>query len=96
MCMVILNPSNAEATIVPKHKDPKIFENHLNPVILVFIGKLSLSTPRWVPTCQGFKSFSAFLHHFVLTKLALRVNQDFKNAFPKQQFQNFCPSRFSY
>ena len=28
----LLNPSNAE------HNDTKIFENHLNPVMLVFIG----------------------------------------------------------
>ena len=27
-----------------KHKDAKILENNLNPVMLVFIGKLSLST----------------------------------------------------
>ena len=31
------NPSNAEATFVQKHKDAKIFEKHLNPVMLVFI-----------------------------------------------------------
>ena len=30
----------------PKYKDAKIFENYLNPVMLVFIGKLSLSTLR--------------------------------------------------
>ena len=30
----------------PKHKDTKTFEKHLNPVMLVFIGKLSLSTLR--------------------------------------------------
>ena len=36
------NHSNAEA----KHKDANIFENHLNPVMLVFIRKLSLSTLR--------------------------------------------------
>ena len=24
------------------------------------------------------------------------LSQDFKNAYPKQQFQKFCPSRFSY
>ena len=42
-----VNPSNAEASCVdPKHKDTKIFENHLNPVMLVFIGKLSLSILR--------------------------------------------------
>ena len=33
-----INPSNAEATFIPKHKDAKIFENYLNPVMLVFIG----------------------------------------------------------
>ena len=27
-----------------KHNDAEIFENHLNHVMLVFIGKLSLST----------------------------------------------------
>ena len=40
-CLVIvefLHPSNAEATICPKHKDAKIFENLLNHVMLVFIG----------------------------------------------------------
>ena len=31
-----------------KHKDPKIFENHLNPVMLEFIRKVFLSTIRWV------------------------------------------------
>ena len=42
-----LNPSNAEATLIrPKHQNANIFENHLNPVMLVFIGKLSLSTLR--------------------------------------------------
>ena len=35
----------------PKHKDAKIFVNHLKPVLLVFIRKLSLSTIRWVPIC---------------------------------------------
>ena len=43
-----------------KHKEAKIFENHLNPVILVFIGNLSLSTLRWVPICQGFSHISGF------------------------------------
>ena len=45
--------------------------------MLVFIGKLSWSTLRWVPICQGFSQFSGFLHHFVLAKLATsstRVN----------------------
>ena len=40
------NPTNAEATFV---LSAKIFENHLNPVMLVFIGKqLSLTTLRSV------------------------------------------------
>ena len=39
-----------------KSKDAKIFENHLNPVMLVFIGKPSLSTH--VPGFQSF--FSVF------------------------------------
>ena len=30
----------------PKHKGAKIFENHLNPAMLAFIGLLSLSTFR--------------------------------------------------
>ena len=50
----------------PKHKDAKILENHLNPVMLVFIGKLLLSTLRWVPICRGFSDLSGFLHHLVL------------------------------
>ena len=33
----IPNPSNAEAFFVESKKDPKIIENHLNPVMLVFI-----------------------------------------------------------
>ena len=30
--------------LLSKHKSAKIFENHLNPILLVFIRKLSLST----------------------------------------------------
>ena len=59
--------------LCPKHKDTKIIENHPNHVILVFIGKLSLST--LVPEFQSFLSF--FLHHCVMAKLAtngIRVN----------------------
>ena len=42
----------------------------VNPVMLVFIGKLSLSTIRWVPICHGFSHIYAFCHHFMLKKLA--------------------------
>ena len=69
----------------PKHMDAKIFENHLNLVILVFIGKLSLSTLIWVPICQGFWHFSVFLHHFVMAKLAtssIRVNPPMLEGLP--------------
>ena len=57
--------------------------NHRNPVMLVLIGKISLSTLRWVPICQGFSDFSGFLHYFVLANLAtssIRVN-DFNRVF---------------
>ena len=52
-----------------KIKDAKLFENHLNLVILVFIGKLSLSTFRWVPICQGFRYFQGFHVILYLVKL---------------------------
>ena len=32
----------------PKHKEGKIYENHLIPVMLVVIEKLALSSHRWV------------------------------------------------
>ena len=40
--------------LLSKAQDTKIFENHLNPVMLVLIGQLSLSTLRRIPMCQGF------------------------------------------
>ena len=68
--LMTFNPYAAEATFVQRTRMQRFFENHRNPVMLVFIGKLSLSTLRWVPICQGFSDFSGFLHHFVLAKLA--------------------------
>ena len=68
-----INPSNAEATFA---LSTKIFENHSNPVMLVFIGKFLLSTLRWVPMCLGFSHFSGLLHHFVyakVTTISIRV-----------------------
>ena len=35
---VIFNPFNAVVNFCPKHKDANVFENHLNPVMLLFIG----------------------------------------------------------
>ena len=53
-----------------KEFNPSSAENHLNPVMLVFIGILLLSTLRWVPICQGFSDFfSFFCINFVLAKL---------------------------
>ena len=43
------------------HKNVKIFENHLNHVMLVFIENLSLSTFKWVPIYQGFGDFQDFI-----------------------------------
>ena len=40
------NPLNAEAIFIKRHKDAKVFANHLNPVMLVSMRKLSLSTLR--------------------------------------------------
>ena len=37
-----INPSNAEATFVQSTRTQNLFENHLNPVILIFIGELLL------------------------------------------------------
>ena len=33
----VINPSNAEATFRPNHKYAKLFDNHLNPFMLVII-----------------------------------------------------------
>ena len=35
---IFINPPNAKGYFCPKHKDTAIFENDLNPVILVFTG----------------------------------------------------------
>ena len=48
----LFNPSNAEATFV---QSSRFFENHLNPVMLAFIGERSLTTH--VPVFASFFSF---------------------------------------
>ena len=35
--VVHFNPSNAKATFYPKYTDAKIFDNHLNLVMVIFI-----------------------------------------------------------
>ena len=70
-CEIPSKPIQRLGYVCPKQKDAKIFEKHLNPVTLVFIGYLTLSTLRWVPICTGFSViFEFFLHHFVLADLA--------------------------
>ena len=63
-----IKPSQCWGYLLPKHKEI-IFENNLNPVMLVFIGLLSPSTLKWVTTWQGI-NLSAFYHTYVLAKLA--------------------------
>ena len=41
-------------------ENAKNFEKHLNPLMLVFIETLSLSTLRRVPMLQGFNHFQVF------------------------------------
>ena len=41
-----INPSDAEVTFVQCTKSKDKYENHLNPAMLIFFGKLSLSTIR--------------------------------------------------
>ena len=53
--------------LLSKHKTAKIFEKHLNPILFVFIGKLSLSTH--VP---GFQSFFRFFASFFIGQISDR------------------------
>ena len=44
-------------------------KSRVNPVMLVFIGKLSLSSLRWVPICHGL-SFPSFLSSFHVDQIS--------------------------
>ena len=69
---IILNPSNAEASFFQStivYKDTNTFENHLNPVMLVFIGKLS-DCSQMSTHLPGLQSYFRIFHHFVLAKVA--------------------------
>ena len=70
------------------HKKAKYYENHHNPVLLVFIGKLSVSTITWVPICQGLSHLPGFLHNFVLAKLATSIIR-VKCKFTKHLKENY-------
>ena len=63
---IMLKPFDVKDILVKCIKNTDSVESILNPVMLVFIGKLSLST--YLPGFQLF--FWLFLHHFVLTTLA--------------------------
>ena len=69
--------------------------------MLVFIGKLSLSSLRWVPMCQGFSQFPGFLHHSVLAKLAtsiirLKIKHEFKNYLENFFYFNQGHTKLTY
>ena len=48
-----------------------LFNKQSKPCYVAIIGKLSLSTLRWVAINQGFSHFSGFLYNFLLAKLAI-------------------------
>ena len=52
-----VNLPNAEATFIQRTFVAKIFENDLNPVMLVFIGYLSLSNSQMSTHVPGFQPF---------------------------------------
>ena len=54
------NTSDAGATFAQNTKRQKVW-NLLNPIMLVFIRRLSVSTLKWILICQGFSHFSGFL-----------------------------------
>ena len=64
-----INPFHAEATYVQREKNVKTFENHLNPVFLVFIGKLSLSNDLMSTHVSWFKSFFSFFASFCIDQI---------------------------
>ena len=59
----------------------------INPVMLVFVGKLLLSTLRWeIPMCWGFSDFFRFFASFcILTNLAT-TSTKLNNTFSKTHF----------
>ena len=65
-----------------KAQELKKFENHLNPFMMVFPEKLSLSTNIRVPICKGFSHFSALLllHFFCIDHIS---EQQLRVKWPK-------------
>ena len=66
--LVLFNLPTAETTFVQITGSQRSFENHLDPVVLVFKWLALIENPD--EYCQGFSDFSRFLHYFVLAKLA--------------------------
>ena len=58
--------------LCPKHKDAKIYVNHLNPVMLVFIRKLSLN------------GYSSVFASFCIGKINHQQQKGYKNPFTIQ------------
>ena len=70
-CRTMVNSCDAETTFVLGTISQKIFDNHLNPVMSVFIEKFLPSTLSNEYHVPGFQSFFSFvLYHFVTAKLA--------------------------
>ena len=61
-CLINFDPFiiYCQSVFCPRYCTTNIFFNYLNPVLLVFIWKLLLSTIRWVQMCQGSSRFSTF------------------------------------
>ena len=54
----------------PKHKDAKIFEKHLNPIMLVFLDSYRRVLLDEFPGCLGFIHFSSFFASFSIFQIS--------------------------
>ena len=63
--VLVVNLSNGGATFYPTHKDAKIFENHFNTVIVLFIGVLSDEYP-----CARVSIIFHSLHNFCIGQIS--------------------------
>ena len=53
-----------------KHKDAKVFENHLNPVTLIFIGKALPEYPQMSNHMPGFRSIFQVFASFCIGQIS--------------------------
>ena len=63
-----------KGTQLKKHIDAKIFDNLLNPVMLIFIEKFLLKSPMST-NVPGFQSFFYVFASFCITTSSIRVNK---------------------